>query len=84
LNGIENIYMNELSTLDESSITKTNGFKLVGRRFTTEVARDFFSYKVISEWNNSPHNVVNCQSLDAFKLNLDKHCKRLAPSQVAT
>jgi hypothetical protein len=32
LNGGENIDMNELFTLDESSITRTNGFKLVTRR----------------------------------------------------
>jgi hypothetical protein len=49
LNGRENIDMNELLTLDESSITRTNGFKLVRRRFAMEVARNSFGYRVISE-----------------------------------
>jgi hypothetical protein len=84
LNGRENIDMNELFTLDESSITRTNGFKLVTRRFAMEVAWNSFSYRVISEWNAIPHIVVNCQTLDAFKLNLDKHYRRVALSQAAT
>jgi hypothetical protein len=72
--------MNELFTLDDSSITRTNGFRLVTRRFATEVARNSFGYRVISEWNAIPYNVVNCQTLDAFKFNLDKHYIRLALS----
>jgi hypothetical protein len=42
LDGRENIDMNELFTLDDSSIIRTNGFKLVTRRFATEVARGLF------------------------------------------
>jgi hypothetical protein len=84
LNGRENIDMNELFTLDESSITRTNGLELVTRRFATEVAWNSFGYRVLSAWNAIPHNVVNCQILDAFKLNLDKHCRRMASSQAAT
>ena len=84
LNGRENIDKNELFTLDESSITRTNGFKLVGRRFATEVARNSFGYRVINEWNAIPRSVVNCLSLDAFKLNLDNHYRCLALSQPAT
>jgi hypothetical protein len=44
LNGRENINMNELFYLDESSITRTNEFKLVGRRFAMEVTRNYFVY----------------------------------------
>jgi hypothetical protein len=84
LNGGENIDVNELYTLDDGSITRTNGFKLITRRFATEVARNSFDYRVINEWNSIPHNVVNCQILHAFKLNLDMHYRRLALSQAAT
>jgi hypothetical protein len=84
LNGRENIDVNELYTLDDGSITRTNGFKLVTRKFATEVARKCFGYRVINEWNAIPHNVVNCQNLHVFKLNLDMHYRRLALSQPAT
>jgi uncharacterized protein YlzI (FlbEa/FlbD family) len=61
LDGKENIDMTELFTFDESSITRTNGFRLVGKSFITEVVRRFFSYRVISEWTNKhPAHVVNC------------------------
>jgi hypothetical protein len=84
LNGKENINRNELFTFDESSITRTNRFKLVGKRFTTEVVRDFFSYRVINEWNKLPYIVVNCQTLDDFKVNLDKSYRSRAQRQAAT
>jgi hypothetical protein len=84
LNGRENIDMNELFTFDKNSVTRTNGFKLVTNMFAIEVARNSFGYRVISEWNASPHSVVSCQTLDAFKLTLYKHYRRLALSQAAT
>jgi hypothetical protein len=68
----------------ESSIIRTNRFKLVGIRFAMEVAQNSFGYRVISEWNAIPRNVANYLTLDAFKLNLNKHYRRLALSQAAT
>jgi hypothetical protein len=49
-----------------------------------EVTRNYFVYWVISKWNAIPRNVINCLSLDAFKLNLGKHYICLALSQPAT
>jgi len=44
----------------------------------------FFSYRVVTLWNNLPSEVVSAPSLNTFKERLDKywgyHCYSLDPS----
>lgn len=76
MKGKENIDRADLFTLDETGITRSNGFKIVGKRFNTVVAQHFFTHRVVSEWNNLPHSVVNCNSIDTFKMRIDKYYKQ--------
>ena len=73
MKGKENINRGSLFTIEEHGVTRSNGFKIIGKRFNTEIARNFFTYRVVNEWNKIPYNVINCETLDTFKKRLDKY-----------
>ena len=62
-----------LLTLAPNGITRNNGFKLAGKRFQTDIAKNFFANKVVSQWNSLPRNVVHAQSINMFKNRIDKY-----------
>ena len=60
---------------DNNDVTRNNGVKLKGKRFQTNVAKNFFTYKIINEWNALPSEVVTATSVNMFKNRLDKILK---------
>ena len=54
ISGHENLDRSYFFELQENSITRSNGCKIVGRRFQTEIARNWFTYRVVNEWNSLP------------------------------
>ena len=72
LHGYDDIDWRELFDRDTTSVTRSNGFKLRGKRFQTDVAKNFFTYKVVNEWNALPDTVVDSTSVNMFKNRLDK------------
>ena len=72
INGFDLLGDNIL-TVDRNSITRNNGLKLKGKRFHTDVAKNFFANRVINEWNKLPHEVVHAPSINSFKNRLDKY-----------
>ena len=57
---------------DGSSLRGHNK-KLFVRRANTSLRQRFFSYRVVTPWNNLPLEVVNADSLRKFKSLLDAH-----------
>ena len=55
--------------------TRNNGFKLRGALFKTNIAKNFFTNRVIEDWNKLPAGVVGSPSLQTFKTRLDKYYK---------
>ena len=72
LHGYDDIDWRKLFNRDTTSVTRSNGFKLRGKRFHTDVAKNFFTYKVTNEWNALPDSVVDTTSINMFKNRLDK------------
>ena len=64
-----------LQLADPASITRNNGYKLRGKRFRSDVAKNFFANRVVNDWNALPSHVVGSPSINAFKNNLDKYLK---------
>ena len=60
----------ELFTLN-LSITRGHNFKLFKLHSSSRVRSSFFTMRVINDWNNLPHHVVNASSLNDFKNLLD-------------
>ena len=55
--------------------TRNNGFKLRGALFKTNIAKNFFTNRVIDDWNKLPAGVVGSPSVQTFKTRLDKYYK---------
>ena len=71
--GFTNINPNDYFSTDESRITRSNGFKIIGKRFETNEAKYFFFNRIVNVWNGLPSNVVNSITIEAFKTRLDNY-----------
>ena len=70
LNGLVNVDYTKMFTLNQNN-TRGNGIRLVGKRCQTALCRNFFSNKIVREWNDLPPDVVTSTSLEMFKKRLD-------------
>ena len=74
LKGIDDIRVENVFTLNTNQ-TRNNGLKLSGRRFNGEVGRNNFVNRVVNEWNKLPAEAIKCNTVQSFKIHLDKHLK---------
>ena len=56
--------------------TRNHGYKLEKQRVNTTQYQNFFTNRIVNVWNNLPYKVVNADSTNSFKNNLDKHMKQ--------
>ena len=52
-----------------------HNLKLYKGRFLTDVGKYSFTNRIIDEWNLLSENVVSCNSVDSFKIKLDRYFK---------
>ena len=76
LKGFDNINVSDFFTLDRSNVTRNNGYKIIGKRFTSHEAKHFFVNRVVNVWNGLPAQVVESNTIDTFKNRLDKYLAR--------
>lgn len=57
--------------------TRGHPFKLESERKTSRVGRQFFTSRVVKEWNKLPEAVVSAPSVNSFKSRLDDYWKRV-------
>ena len=72
-NGFANMNIQKYVSVDQSNVTRSNGFKIVGKRFVTNEAKHFFFNRIVNIWNGLPSNVVNSGTIETFKVRLDKY-----------
>ena len=51
--------------------TRNNGFKLEICKFNKEIGRNWFTNRVVDDWNRLSQWVVNAQTIGSFKRRLD-------------
>jgi ribonucleases P/MRP protein subunit RPP40 len=64
-------------TLDENSRTRGHRYKLVKSRSRLEIRKNFFSQRVVNQWNQLPSTVVEADTVNAFKNRYDRHVRKL-------
>ncbi len=52
--------------------TRSNGFKLEKFRFNKDIGKNWFTNRVVYEWNRLSSHVVSGNTIDTFKKRLDK------------
>ena len=72
LNGFDEVN-SRLLRVDENPITRNNGFKLIGKRFRTDKAKNFFANKIVNIWNMLPNSIVSAMTINQFKNRIDKY-----------
>ena len=72
INGFDKV-QSRLLLVDNNLLTRNNGFKLLGKRFRTDKAKNFFSNKIVRVWNLLPNSIVSSESINQFKNRLDKY-----------
>ena len=70
LNGFDEI--KNILVLDDNLITRNNGLKLKGKRYKTDIAKHFFTNRIVDVWNKLPSDVVNANTINEFKNRIDK------------
>ena len=58
-------------TISSQDRTRSNGFKLKKYRFRKEMSRNWFTNRVVDDWNRLSHQVVSAQTIRRFKRILD-------------
>ena len=58
--------------IDSNTGLRGHNFKFLKKRCRLDVRKYFFSQRIINSWNKLPQNVVEADSLNAFKNRLDK------------
>ena len=75
LNNFENINHEQFFELDFSN-RRGHSMKLKKQRARTNLRQQFFSLRVVNEWNSLPPQVIGAKSINSFKNLIDKYYKQ--------
>ena len=75
LKGFSKVNYNTWFKLSINNRTRGHSYKLVKSRSRLDIRKNFFSQRVINAWNSLPSEVVEAESINAFKNRYDKSKK---------
>ncbi|PIK40492.1 hypothetical protein BSL78_22653 [Apostichopus japonicus] len=73
--GFDNLSFTDFFMFANSSCTRGHCLKLQKSHSRINIRHNFFSNRVVNEWNSLPEKVVLASSVNGFKNALDKHFK---------
>ena len=69
--GFNKSDVRKVLTISSQDRTRNNGFKLEKCRFNKEIRRNWFTNRVVDDWNRLSQQVVSAQTIRSFKRRLD-------------
>ena len=76
LKGFSKVKCSTWFKLAVNSRTRGHNYKLVKSRSKLDIRKNFFSQRVVNEWNSLPGEVVQAESVNSFKNRYDKYRQR--------
>ena len=58
--------INKVLRANNQDRTRNKGFKLEKFRFRREIGRNWFSNRIVDEWNGLSNNIVSAQTMRGF------------------
>ena len=74
--GINEGNIKQVIDLSKQNRTRSNGFKLEKLRFRTNIGKNWFTNRVVNDWNSLGKHVVEAESINSFKRRLDEYMDR--------
>jgi len=71
--GIDQVRLDELFMLNGQGSTRGHEYKIFKMQVRSDMRKNFFSCRVVDQWNGLPSWVVNENTVRGFKSKLDKH-----------
>ncbi len=65
--------INQVLLVSNQVRTRTNVYKLDKFRFKKEIGKNWFTNRVVEEWNKLSKKVVSARTINCFKRRLDKY-----------
>ena len=65
--------VNRILRVSNQDRTRNNGFKIDKYRYKKEIGRNWFSNRVVDEWNGLNSQVISARTIESFKRRLDRH-----------
>ena len=62
---------NKVIIIKQQGRTRSNGYKLDKFRFKKEIGKNWFTNRVVDEWNKLSNHVVSAETISCFKKRLD-------------
>jgi hypothetical protein len=72
MKGIDKVDYNKFFKLSENNKVRGHSLKLIKNRSRLNLRKNFFSQRVINDWNKLPEEVISAQSVDVFKKRIDE------------
>lgn len=71
--GINKVDYRKFFTISNSNRTRGHKYKLVKSRSRLDIRKNFFSQRIVNNWNALPAEVVDAKSVNCFKKHYDKY-----------
>ena len=69
--GFNNWDVEKALMISSQDRTRNNGFKLEKCKFNKEIGRNWFTNRVVDDWNRLSQQIVNAQTIGSLKRRLD-------------
>ena len=72
LKGLEKVDKEKWFTLSDNVHLRGHGLKLEKPRARLNIRKNFFSHRIVDAWNRLPPGIVEQETVQSFKIELDK------------